>query len=115
MMSSEKPYEPGINYTKLSNIIIDKYAEILTETGIALYWFYARNVNKQLGYAYPSIRTTSKKLGISNWKIYRYNELLEELGLIYIKKGLGRRNNQYYIKRPSDKALRDYKDKHKPS
>ena len=74
-----------------------------------MYTYYARLISNTLGYAYPALSTTAKKLDISENTVTKYNEILVAIGLIEIGKGAGRRNNRYYLKRPSSKVLAKYK------
>jgi biotin operon repressor len=94
-----KSYRPSVNFTPLSNTVIDKYSNIGC-TALTIYWYYARLINTETDYAFPSIDTTAAKFNISSATVIRCNKQLEDAGLIEKTKGKGSRHNEYKILKP---------------
>ena len=84
------------NWFWIDNALIDR--EDITAGEMLLYMVLARYVNRNTGYAFPSIDTLKAKTGIKDIRtIVKYANSLEEKGLIEIIKEKGK-PNKYYLK-----------------
>jgi hypothetical protein len=81
--------------------VFERYLERIGVLGLALYnaySFYAGNK----GFAFPSLKTLSKKLKLNPKTIIKYNKILEKEGLIKIEKRKGKSNLVILLKVKED-------------
>lgn len=86
----------------ISRLVYEEYAQKIGVIGLALYNAYA-SYARDKAEAWPSLKTVSRKLGISIPTILKYNKVLEEYGLIEIKSGKeDGKSNIIYLKKASE-------------
>jgi hypothetical protein len=106
---NEQPKAKRIEFIDKRNIpfaVIDKriiwqWIPFIGEQGFTLYCIYVSLVNKDKGYAFPSLNRLSKFLGIGKSTVSKYNSVLQEYKLIDIQHGFDESgaqiNTRYYI------------------
>jgi hypothetical protein len=82
-------------------LVVLKWLPFIEPTGFAIYSIYICLVNKDTGYAFPSLNRLSKFLQKDKKTVIKYNRLLEQHGLITIERIQSPNgdftSNRYYI------------------
>jgi hypothetical protein len=104
VVSKQRFKQPIKNYTKVSNSLFNLYTrlpEFKADHALA-YIILCNYYNEEYGYAFPTIWDITLKLNVGERKVTEIMKVLENVGLIEIRKVDGRRNNVYIPKAPID-------------
>lgn len=99
-------YEPTINFSLIPRVITRSYMKHIGTNAYAVYCYYCSMVNKELGYAFPSLKQTAGSTGLGVRTIQRCNAILQEFHLIRQESGTGTMHTKYYILNASRDMLR---------
>jgi len=98
------------NFYTIPNSLLDYFIPLVGSDGIVLYNIYTRLQNKELGYAFPSIRHLKSVTGFGMDRIHNANNRLQKYKLVTIERHWGK-SNHYYVHDPviSEKVLKELK------
>jgi len=102
-MEKEKPNNqtktPKYSYTTISDYFLDEWSGVIGVGPTSLYLHLLKYCYKEKNLAWPTLKTLSKKMGVSERALIRYRKILVKYGFIQniFKRNSTSRNNIYQM------------------
>ena len=102
-MEKEKPNSKSISskysFTTISDYFLDEWSSVVGVGPTSLYLHLLKYCHKDKNLAWPTLKTLSKKMGVSERSLVRYQKILVKYGFIQniFKRNATSRNNIYQL------------------